>query len=67
MIKTTDIKGNHAGYSEMFGKGENQIQIYKDLTEKNWRVVYQWGMQEQGFDYKQEAVDFANELIKKQQ
>jgi len=65
-IKTTDIKGNHAGYSESFGKGENQIHIYKDLTDKMWRVVYNYGFHEQGFWYKQEAVDFSNTLIKKQ-
>ena len=31
MIKTTDIKGNFAGYSESFFSGENQIHIYKDF------------------------------------
>ena len=67
MIKTTDIKGNLAGYSESFFNGENQIHIYKDLTDKMWRVVYHYGMREMPFDYKQEAVDFINELIKKRQ
>jgi len=63
-IKTTDIKGNHAGYSENFGKGENRIQIYKDLDIKDWRVVWNWGMKEQSFWYKQDAVDFINKIYK---
>ena len=63
-IKTTDIKGNHAGYSESFGKGENKIHIYKDLDIKDWRVVWNWGMKEQSFWYKQDAVDFINKLYK---
>lgn len=65
-LKTTDIKGNHAGYSQSFGEGVNQIYIYKDLCIKDWRVAYNYGLRENGFWYKQEAVDFANTLIKKQ-
>ena len=64
-IKTTDIKGNYAGYSESFGKGVNQIYIYKDLCIKDWRVVYNYGLYENSFLYKQEAVDFANTIINK--
>ena len=67
MIKTTDIKGNFAGISESFFNGENQIHIYKDLDVKDWGVVYHWGLREERFDYKQEAVDFANELIKRRE
>ena len=66
MIKTTDIKRNFAGYSESFGSGKNQIHIYKDLDIKDWRVVYIYGLYEQSFEYKKEAVDFINELIAKQ-
>ena len=36
-----------------------------NLMEKMWRVVYLYGMREVPFDYKQEAVDFINELRKK--
>jgi len=66
MIKTTDIKGNFPGISESFGEGKNQIHIYKDLDVKDWGVVYHWGLREERFWYKQEAVDFANQLIKNQ-
>ena len=66
IIKTTDIKGNHAGYSESFGTGQKQIFIYKDLTDKQWRVQWNWRLHEMPFEYKQDAVDFINKLINKQ-
>tara|TARA_R100001594_G_scaffold123105_1_gene159433 strand:+ start:270 stop:497 length:228 start_codon:yes stop_codon:yes gene_type:complete len=65
-IKSTDIKRNFAGYSESFGGGKNKIHIYKDLTIKDWRVVWHYGMYETAFNYKNEAVEFINSLIQKQ-
>ena len=62
-IKTIDIKRNFAGYSENFGKGVNKIYIYKDLCIKDWRVVFNYGLNENSFWYKKDAVDFANKII----
>ena len=59
MIKTTDIKHNFRGYSQWIGN----IQIYKDLTDGMWRVAYRYGLNEEPFIYKKDAVKFINKLL----